>query len=311
MKQTYTWKKTIGFLLVFCIVLCVFNLPFYSYKDAGYQYMNIGRKVRQIKNLRTDSIDVLFLGDSETWAAISPIQLFGEQGIASYNCASEGQWAGDSLILLKKTLQTQSPKVVVLGANTLYSYPNKYKYFFTTVLPIFHYHSCYKGMIKKANDAATLGANLSSSIKPYRGTEDYMESSKKEELNELSLKELNELNELTQAKNITLIMISSPSALNWTNGKHNAVQKWCDTNQVPYVDYNDEEILDQIGFDWSTDTRDGGDHVNLSGSKKVTSALGTYLMEEYELSNHKNDPQYTEWLQKYVDSQMYKKGKKS
>ena len=48
-------------------------------------------------------------------------------------------------------------------------------------------------------------------------------------------------------------------------------------------------------MNWKVDSMDKGDHLNLSGAHKVTAYLGTYLKEQYQLSDHRSEEQYQEW----------------
>lgn len=309
MGHTSSWKKVIGFVLAFCLLFCVANLPFYSLRDEGYQFISSKRKTQQIDSLKDHILDVAFLGDSECWAAFSPLQLLGEEGIPSYNCATAGQWTGDALILLNKVMQTQSPKVIVLETSTLYSSPNRYKYAFTQAFPIFHYHAFYRKDSNTVKDGYTLGANLVKTTEAYTGRADYMLTETAEHpIDKLCLSKLNEIAQRCKEENIQLVLVSSPSALTWTQGKHLAVANWCTENAVAYVDCNEKEIMEQMGFDWSTDTRDGGDHVNLSGSKKVTAAIGRYLKKNYDLSDQRENADYSTWLKRYQNSKLYQKG---
>ena len=50
-------------------------------------------------------------------------------------------------------------------------------------------------------------------------------------------------------------------------------------------------------MNWTEDTQDKGDHLNVYGAEKVTSYLGNYLEENYELEDHRNDPTYEAWNQ--------------
>ena len=43
------------------------------------------------------------------------------------------------------------------------------------------------------------------------------------------------------------------------------------------------------------DTVDKGDHLNLTGARKVTRYLGNYLKENYELPDHREEQSYREW----------------
>ena len=67
-----------------------------------------------------DSIDVLVLGDSESFCSISPLQLWGEQGITSYVCGTSGQILPLTRSLLLSALSKQHPKVVILETNCLF-----------------------------------------------------------------------------------------------------------------------------------------------------------------------------------------------
>ena len=48
-------------------------------------------------------------------------------------------------------------------------------------------------------------------------------------------------------------------------------------------------------FNWLTDTRDGGNHLNYNGAKKMTKYLGKYLIENYHLMDHRQDNAYNQW----------------
>jgi hypothetical protein len=44
-----------------------------------------------------------------------------------------------------------------------------------------------------------------------------------------------------------------------------------------------------IGIDWSTDTYDGGVHLNVLGAEKMTSYFGQMLAEKYRVESLKTD----------------------
>lgn len=68
-----------------------------------------------------DSFEVAFLGPSNVISGISPMELYRDYGIASYNYATEGQPMYCSLYWLKEAYRTQSDtlKTVVLDVSTL------------------------------------------------------------------------------------------------------------------------------------------------------------------------------------------------
>ena len=69
--------------------------------------------------------------------------------------------------------------------------------------------------------------------------------------------------------------------------------------------YNEQKEFNQLSFDWATDTRDGGDHVNLNGSKKICTDFGKRVSERYSLTDHRNDSEYTEWEERYKSLGLY------
>ena len=64
--------------------------------------------------------DVIFLGTSHMDYGVSPMQLYQDYGIVSYNLATCRQPIEGSLYLLKRTFRRQSTKVVVLDVSSLF-----------------------------------------------------------------------------------------------------------------------------------------------------------------------------------------------
>lgn len=63
---------------------------------------------------------------------------------------------------------------------------------------------------------------------------------------------------------------------------------------VNYINFLDEDIID-----YQTDLYDKNSHLNPSGARKVTDYLGRYLVENYDLENHKEAPEYSDWKNDY------------
>lgn len=64
----------------------------------------------------------------------------------------------------------------------------------------------------------------------------------------------------------------------WTRRKSDATKNLCANNSIAYYDllYDSE-----INLDWTTDTVDGGMHLNYLGGKKVTEYMGEYILDRY------------------------------
>ena len=72
-----------------------------------------------------NSLDILFLGDSEAYSGFVPMELWKDTGIASFVCASVDQKPYETEAFLREALKRQCPKVVVLETNVLYRvYPS-------------------------------------------------------------------------------------------------------------------------------------------------------------------------------------------
>ena len=67
--------------------------------------------------------------------------------------------------------------------------------------------------------------------------------------------------------------------------------------------YNFTECIDAIGLDFSVDTYDGGLHLNLTGTNKLSAYFAKILVENHGMTDHRNDPQiaavYNEKLLRY------------
>ena len=72
------------------------------------------------------------------------------------------------------------------------------------------------------------------------------------------------------------------------------------------VDFIDITYLDSI-VDYAVDCFDDEPHLNLSGTLKMTSFLGSYIRDHYNLPDRRNDPRYAHWntqLDDYKDEKI-------
>ena len=251
-----------------------------------------------------NSLDVLFLGDSEVFSSINPVRIWDSYGITSYCCSTGKQRLWYTLEYLYDFYKNQSPRVVVLETDLILKYfsiddlilhaPEHY-------LPVLRYHDRWK----KFSFDEVFRTPQYTYIDDYKGyhfysdidaadEEGYMEKTdERAYISKMNRLYLNAILSCCNRNGSKLILLSTPSTKNWNMKKHNRTQQLSEELGIDYIDMNMPEY--SVDIDWSKDTKDKGDHLNYYGAVKVTDAIGEYLNSLGILSDHRNEKGYAHW----------------
>lgn len=257
---------------------------------------------------RSHSLDALFLGDSEVYTSIAPLGLWHNQGIAAYDVSTSAQKLPYTRTLLKRALENQSPRVVAFETNMFFrkvSVDDVLYRALADTFPLFEYHDRWKSLNTAdlfAQPRTTWmhrekGFKNNDECKPADAT-GYMERSDgRTQIPELNQHLIKDMVRMCAERDIEVLFLSTPSTKNWNWKRHNAVEDFIQSDEtlgnVRYLDLNLEQ--GDIGIDWTTDSRDGGDHLNKRGARKVTAFLGSWLRATYNLPDRRNNPAYDAW----------------
>lgn len=295
-----TYRSMLGFLALLAVIILALSFLFAPLKQLGYQYTEVQTKVKELEKLE-DHPEVLFFGDSIAWSGYDPEVFWTEDGIPSYSCATSGQWLGDGRIILETALKEQDPKVILWDANSFYTNISRIKYALSSYLPVFHYHFAWTALAVDESDPKLRGFNRNSGIQPYSGSEAYMDISMgPEAMKDIAGEELDRIEEICCRDGVRLIVVCAPNPMHWNMGRHTAVQQWCDQKNIAFIDCN--LMTEELGIDWQTDTRDGGEHMNDSGAGKISRYLAGYLRENCSLEDHRNDSEYQAYNRDYGEA---------
>ena len=313
--------KPVAFLLVLvCLLIGT------SYFVAPKEYENVydiqlvNRKIDAVSQEKENTLDVLFTGDSEASNTFSPFQYWKEQGIASYNLGGSAQRLNDCYTVLEEVLKHQKPKILVLEPNTLfrknavYNKEDSVLMMAEQIFPVLHHHNIYKSINLGVN---LLGATKENAyadqckgyyarvkIRPYQGSDQYMKTNKRETaIYPETMKYFEKIVQLCKENQVELIMVSSPSPKNWSDERHDVIQALCDKYGITYYDLN--KLDNALALDWTTDTLDRGDHLNINGSKKVNAYFGKILKEKYHIPDHRGEVDYAIWDQQAAELKLY------
>lgn len=253
---------------------------------------------------KEDSIDVLVVGDSEAYSSISPMQIWEERGFRSYLCSTPAQPLYDSYRFLRQALERQSPKVVILETNAIFRPYKLNDYLLSRAKNLFsvlRYHDRWKAL--KVNDfGRPVEYTWTDDLKGFRynpavaaaSTQNYMLPSEASApiptLNEACLEDMVAL---CQENNAELLLVSTPSTINWNNARHNSIAAFAKENNLTYLDLN--TMTKEVPIDWAHDTRDRGDHLNYAGAVKVSAFLGKYLQDTYGLADQRDAAHDNSW----------------
>ena len=297
-------KRVILFLLVFAVLLwaCSAGIQIIVRNVSG-SVSGRSRVFASVSAEKKNTIDVLVAGDSESYTSVSPMDLWDRAGIAAYDCGQPGQRIQETYYILKTAFRTQSPKLVLFETNTMFRDPGFLKNVQLSLtepmayhFPVIKYHNAWKALFDGPGGPkkSYKGFEIRDKVVSYEGDEEYMKETKdKAQIPEVVRIYMEKIKRLCEKNGADLLLVSAPSPKNYNYKKHNSLEEYARENELPYVDLNMK--FRDIGIDWKMDSYDRGDHLNISGARKVTAYMGQYLSDNYDLPDRRNDDGWREW----------------
>lgn len=306
-------KRVILFFIILGIILIIFSLWIGKVATKNSNFiLGRSRSFAEIGKEEKDSVDLLVLGDSESYTSVSPMQLWEEQGMTAYVCGQPGQEIQETYYMLKTALQEQNPKVVLLETNLMFRDPGPVDNVKSAAaeslrhhLPIFRFHNLWKCIFngKKPGEVSYKGFILRGGISPFDSGDYMKETDEVQDIPATVRIYMNEIQKMCNENGASLVLMSAPSPRNYNYKKHNAITEYAKESGLSYFDLNMQ--AKELGMDWKTDSYDKGDHLNLNGARKVTTWVGKYLKENYDLPDHRGKSEYKSWdeeKEKYEES---------
>ncbi len=256
--------------------------------------------------------DVLFLGDCEVYENLSPVVLWREYGITSYIRGSAQQLLPQSYYLLEDTLRYETPKVVVFNVSAMQQYTqenetynrmtmdgmkwssSKWKAIRATMLedehmveylfPLLRFHSRWSELEEDdfryyltRRQVSHNGYYMRADVRPA-GDFPTQRRRASYEFDPRAWEYLERMRMLCEEKGITFMLMKAPSLYPaWYDQWEQQIADYASEHHLAYVNCIRES--DGIGIDFSTDTYDGGMHMNVYGAEKMSRYFGALLQE--------------------------------
>ena len=290
-----------SFLLILAVLLVLLSLVFFpkgNRLEDGIQEPELYGFLGE----RSNSLDVVVLGDSIPLCSMIPPRLWRDFGYTSYVCASTAQKLCQSEKLLTVFLKSQQPKFVLLETDQLYlemSTLDVLQCNLEGLFPVLRYHDNWK-FVRPSQMLRTPDYSCRDSLKGYhlRKTIDALDpeaymlpTEETEPISSAAEAGVRRIKALCDRAGAKLVLYTAPNAATWNTPRHNAVQALADSLEVPYLDGN----LEVTNLVWQSDTLDKGEHLNLLGAEKVTAWLGTCFASTGLLEDKRGDPAYALW----------------
>lgn len=255
--------------------------------------------IKELYDEPKNTLDVIFVGESSVYKGVSPMKIWEKYKITSYDYAASGAKLYNNYYSIKEALKYQKPKVIVLNTDQLFHdepFKEGYKRLLydatrlninkleaisdpvqgntrgeqiSFVFPILRYHSRWSELgeedfIKEKGKYEYIfkGQWVVKGIKAYDGKK----LDKFQNLNEDEVKYFEKIARYCKDNNVELLAVEFPSIQTWNNDKKEKVKQIAKNNDVKFIDLHD--VLNEIGFDWTRDTEDGGNHLNYRRSRK-------------------------------------------
>lgn len=237
-----------------------------------------------------DSLDIMVYGNSDVYSGFYPKVLLEKFGYTSYASGRAMQNMDNINDLLKKTLERQNPKLVILETDCFYEERSQFLGDFNVFAPPFLYHARWKELTARDFFTVPSRTNTIDASKGYIDSElvcpadypdDYMGDADEAPtpISHRNRRQIDLFLRTCREHGLPVLLVELPSPHSWDYGRHNAVQQLADEYGLPFLDLN--VLKDACGLDLATDFRDNGNHLNRIGATKMTEFIGDYIRTNY------------------------------
>ena len=291
-------------LLTFSIYayLCVIVTPKNS-KDAGSSLYFQGTG---FMSEPANSLDIIMYGNSDVYSGFSPAELYNNYKYTSYASGKASQSVKNINTLLVKSLQNQSPSLIILETDCFYAKNKTDIEKVNNIFSPFIYHSRWKEVnlqdfykLPSRKNVCDIykGFLASDKVQPATINVDYMgdKASAPKPIPKENIKEIEKFLSICKKRSIKVLFLELPSPESWSYAKHNAVKELAQKHDVNFLDLN--VATEQYKVNMKKDFRDNGNHLNIYGAKKATEYLGKYISENYSdvLNPQLSSEDVTDW----------------
>lgn len=296
-------------------------------------------KYETFKKSKTD-YDVLFFGSSHVLNAVFPMQLWNDYGITSYNLAWHSMGVVPCYWILQTSVSYHKPKIAVLDIlginNTSKGVSKDYFHGFYDnfpisktkasavedlfpsvkeqmefLIPFTFYHNNWYGAnplskikhgIKRSLELysphVTKGADLRIGVKTHETFD--MSVNKYEGKESVGIEYAKKFIDYCRNNEIEPVFMFIPYS------EQGNLYEWRDA-LIPILEEENVLFIDMTDgiVDFDIDQYDHNSHVNPSGARKVTDAVGKSLVQHFQLENHRNDKKFEGWSDDYAKYKDY------
>ncbi len=214
--------KSIIFIAIFIFLYYGFSyalLPHENIKDFGLiktaEYPVLGEK----KN----SVDAIIIGDSLVYSSVIPMEIYKDFGYTVFDCAEAAFILPDAYEYYKIALESQHPKVVMLGGNMFFRNTRKRKWYIKyeralkKVMPLLNYHNNWKNILFNDYGLVSIqkGYKLNKTIKPGKYIDYMKENDKEYVMIKDNYEYLKMFIDLAKSYNAKVYVIGFPSQNSW------------------------------------------------------------------------------------------------
>lgn len=331
-------EKIFGIALRIIAVILAFSLLTLLFMPKYIEKNTDGRIMPEFYREKT-AIDVDFIGSSTVQAGISPMTLYREYGITSYDRSNSSQVMALSYYVAEDTIKRNKPKLIVLDVGFIYqsfdfvdegasrksldgmrwskskseaikAMMDDTEHYIDYVFPILRFHSRWNDLsledIKYLVYKPTVTNNGQLLKFESRGSEydynPYMLESSILACSE-NMEYLQCLTYLCKENDVELLLIKMPLVSgNWSREIDNQISSFAAENGIIYKNFIDD--FDAIGLVQETDFSDS-QHMNVYGAEKFTKVLGKYIIENYGIRDRRDDPNIEKAFKEKLDRYEY------
>lgn len=327
-------KNIISFVVFMVLLVMLFSKITYLFRNTGSD------RLFMIGLQAEGNLDVIYVGGSSAFTYFQPLKAWNDCGFTSYNYATNSQQSDGPEFYIKEALKTHDPALFIVEMRDFISYDpsvyepalrngadsmnwwsvNRWKYIYsyltyhpadedTDVLSFYFdiakYHT---NLVNLSNQTAW---EYSDNIERCAGKgfkwidaydrlsepTDYM-TDERVEIPQESEELLNRLLDYCDKQNLQVLFVVAPMKVSADQmGKYNTLKDMIETRGYKFLNAN--ECYDEMSFDFSTDVYNEN-HVNCFGAEKYTQFLEEYLVNNYDLPDHRGDIAYSSWDEDFV-----------